>query len=132
VGRETNEKPKERLRERAVTLLLSEKSVEAAAKKLGVTRRTVYRWLQDESFRAAYREARKNLLRAATARLTANMLKATEVLSQIATRRGVPYQGPRVSAAIGIVRLALESDVIDDLETRVRRLETQKDEIFSN
>lgn len=124
-GQKTAEIPKDRRRERAVSLLLSEKSVEAVARKLGVSKRTLYRWLQDESFRAEYQAAKKNLLRAATARLTANMIKATEVLSEIATRQGRAFQGPRVSAAIGIIRLALEADVIDDLESRIRKLEFQ-------
>jgi len=126
VGQKTAEIPKDGRRERAISLLLSEKTVEAAARKLGVSKRTVYRWLQDESFRAEYQEAKKNLLRAATARLTGSMGKATEVLNQIATRKGKPYQGPKVSAAIAIVRLALEADVIDDLETRIRKLELQE------
>ncbi len=125
MGQETGDKGRDKLRERAISVLLSSKSFEAAAKKLRVSRRTVYRWMTDESFQKEYREAKKNLLRAARARLTKDMLKASEVLHKIATSKGVPYQGPRVSAAIGIIRLGMEAEVIEDLEERILALERQ-------
>jgi AcrR family transcriptional regulator len=131
VGHETDETPKDRRRERAISLLLSERTIDGVARKLNVTRRTVYRWLQDESFRADYYQARKNLLRAATARLTKDMLKASETLHKIVTSKGKPYQGPIVSAAVATIRLGLDSHIVEDLEERILKLEAQTKDAFT-
>jgi DNA-binding transcriptional MerR regulator len=116
---------KERDHEKAITALLSSPSIEAAAKKCGVTKRTLLRWMKDETFFAEYRETRKRLLRAATARLSRNAFRAADVLGKIFTGRPMPYQAAKVSAAIGTLRLAQEADLIEDLEERIRRLEAQ-------
>lgn len=119
---------KEREHEKAISALLSSPSIEAAAKKCNVTKRTLLRWLKDETFLAEYRETRKRLLRAATARLSRNAFRAADTLEKIFSGKAKPYQGPKVAAAIGTLRLAQEADVIEDLEERVRRLETQRNE----
>jgi hypothetical protein len=123
------EKNTDRLREKAISLLLSEKTIELAAKKCGVTRRTMHRWLRDAEFRTALMEAKTDLLRTATRILTRNSAKAAEVLGTIFSGKGKANQASRVSAAIGTLRLALDSYVLEDLDERLRRLEKQTDEV---
>src|SRR5258708_34537769 len=117
------EKNGERLREKAISLLLSEKTIERAAKKVPVTRRTLHRWLREADFRAALMEARADLLKTATRILTRNSAKAAEVLATIFSAKGKPNQASRVSAAIGTLRLSLDAFALEDLEERIRRLE---------
>jgi hypothetical protein len=121
------EKNSERLREKAVSLLLSEKTIETAAKKCGVTRRTLHRWLRDPEFRAALMEAKAELLKTATRTLTRNSVKAADVLAKIFLSKPKPNQSANVSAAIGTLRLSLDAFALEDLEERLRRLENQND-----
>jgi hypothetical protein len=120
------EKNNERLREKAVSALLSEKTIERAAKKCNVTRQTMHRWLKDAEFRAAYMEAKAEMLRTATRSLTRNSAKAAETLAKIFMGKPKPNQSANVSAATATLRLALDAFALEDLEERLRRLEGQK------
>lgn len=120
------EKAKERLRESAITALLSSKSTEAAAKKVGVSAKTLGRWLKDEEFRAEYQNVKRDLLRAGIANLARKVFDAGEVLGDVAKRKGRPYQAARSHAAMAIIRLSLDAELMDDLESRIRKLENQK------
>jgi len=121
------EKSSERLRERAISLLLSERTIEAAAKKCGVTKRTMIRWMKDPAFQAEYQEGKILLLRSATRTLTRNSTRAAEVLAKIFSGKPKPNQSANVSAAIGTLRLALDAFALEDLDLRLRRLENQSD-----
>jgi hypothetical protein len=119
------EKNSERMKERAVSLLLSEKTIERAAKKCNVTRQTMHRWMHEPSFRTAYMEAKQELLQRATRTLTRNSAKAAETLAKIFSGKAKPNQSANVSAAIGTLRLAIDSFVLEDLDERLRKLEGQ-------
>lgn len=121
------EKNSERLREKAVSALLSEKTVERAAKKCNVTRQTMHRWLRDAEFRAAYQEAKAEMLRTATRSLTRNSAKAADTLARIFMGRPKPNQSANVSAATATLRLALDAFALEDLDERLRKLENQND-----
>ncbi len=123
------EKNSERLREKAISLLLSERTIEAAAKKCGVTRRTLHRWMREPQFRDALMEARAELLKTATRTLTRNSVKAADVLAKIFSSKPKPNQSANVSAAIGTLRLSLDAFALENLEERLRRLETQSDDL---
>ncbi len=98
---------------------LASKSVEAAAKKVGVSAKTLSRWLRDEEFRAEYQVVKKDLLRAGIGNLARKIFDAAEVLGDVAKHKGRPYQAARAHAATAIIRLSLDADVIDDLEARL-------------
>jgi AcrR family transcriptional regulator len=55
--------------EAAVLAMLTARSVEDAARSAGVAPRTLYRWLKEKDFDAAYREARRAAFSQAIARL---------------------------------------------------------------
>lgn len=118
-------KAKERFRELAISALLSSRSVETAARKVGVSAKTLSRWLKDEEFRAEYQSVKKDLLRAGIGNLARKVFDAAEVLGEVAKKKGRPYQAARAHAATAIIRLSLDADVTDDLETRLRKLEAQ-------
>ena len=122
-----DEKTSERLREKAVSLLLSEKTIEAAAKKCGVTKRTLIRWMKEADFQTEYQEAKIFMLRTATRSLTRNSAKAADTLAKIFMGKPKPNQSANVSAATATLRLALDAFALEDLEERLRRLENQND-----
>jgi len=121
-----NQKLNERMKERAINELLKAKSLDAAARKLGVSSKTLSRWLDDPEFLNKYQAAKRELLRAGIAGLTKRVTLAVETLGEIAKNKGREFQGARVAASVGIVRLALDADVLDNLEERIRNLETQR------
>ena len=83
--------------ERAIAALLSEPTRAAAAGKAGVSEATLGRWLNDEEFRTAYRQARREVLRGAVERLQAATGQAVDTLAGIA--RDGAKDGDRVRAA---------------------------------
>ena len=58
-----------RKKEEAIAALLSQKSIEDAARAINVGPNTLLRWLQLPEFKAAYLDARREALGQATARL---------------------------------------------------------------
>ena len=121
-----NKKRDERMQELAINELLKAKSLEAAARKLGISSKTLSRWLDDPDFLNAYQDAKHELLRVGVAGLTRRVSLAAETLGEVARHKGRPYQAARAHAASAIIRIALDADVLDNLETRIRRLETQR------
>src|SRR5262249_41529081 len=98
--------------EAGIAALLSQPTHVAAAAQVGVSESTLYRWLQVPAFRAAYRQARRELVEAAIGRVQAAAGQAVEALVSIAPkgRRGgergraaaaTPHHAPRGLAQAG-------------------------------
>jgi hypothetical protein len=117
------------LRERAITALLSEDTVEEAAAKTGIHKRTMLRWLAEPEFRAAFETAKRESLKMATAILTRNSARAARVLAQIFDAGPVPHSGARVAAALGTIRLSLDAFALENIEERLRRLEEKSNAV---
>ena len=120
-----NTKKSERQTERTITALLSSNTLEAAARKAGISKRTLLRWMEDPEFRDAYAKAKRNVLRSATAILTRDSGKAALTLTRIFSGKPTENQSARVSAAKATLRLALDAFTLEDLEERLRKLESQ-------
>ena len=58
-----------RKKEAAIAALLTQRNVEEAARKAGIGIQTLYRWMKDPEFDAAYRKARRASLDQAITRL---------------------------------------------------------------
>jgi hypothetical protein len=99
-----------------IAALLLERSLAAAAESAGVSRATAYRWMQMPEFRAraAYRQARRELLESAIGRLQAVSGQAVDTLIHVA-RQG-RRDTDRVRAAIALldraVRGLAEADML--------------------
>jgi hypothetical protein len=108
--------------ERAIIALLSGPTLRAAASSAGISETTLWRWLREPNFRAAYRRARREALERATSRLAALVETAVEALGEIVADRTVsPHV--RVSAASRIVEFALKAAEIEDVQARLEKLE---------
>jgi len=116
---------KTRLVERAVAALLTKPTIRAAARECGVSSRTLQRVMKQPEFESAYRDARRALVREATAKLTANSGRAADILRKVFDdRRATP--GARVAAATQTIRLTLEGYELEELERRISDLENKK------
>jgi hypothetical protein len=130
--------------EAAIAALLSEPTHIGAAARAGVSEATLYRWLQSPEFRAAYRQARRELVEAAIGRVQTACGRAVEALLSIAHKGR--RDGDRVRAAVAILDLAHRglhdadilhgemvgaasgpmgtADVVNLLATRLRQLDS--------
>lgn len=108
--------------ERALASLLALGEVKAAAQDARVGETTLWRWLKDETFAAAYREGRRKVLEASASRLTADSAKASAVLLKIAEDEKAPASA-RVAAARAIIESAVKTVETLDLEPRIKELE---------
>jgi IS30 family transposase len=111
-----------RKREEAIAALLSQSSHEAAARAIGISTKTLTRWLKRSEFQEAYREAR----RAAFAQSVARLQQASSVAATILLKVMVDANAPaacRLRAATSVLTLGLKAIEVEDLEVRVAKLE---------
>lgn len=107
--------------ERAISALLVEPSVTAAAQRCGVGERTLRSWLSDVAFRRAYRDVSRRLLDDTVGRLRAMTSEALEALRNALSAQS---ESVRVRAALAILDTAVKADA-DELTARVEALEAR-------
>lgn len=113
---------KTRHRQAAITALITSGTVEEAAEQANVSRRTMHRYLADESFKREYSEAKTRMLDGALNRLRASSLQAVDVLVAIAGDLASPPSA-RVSAAKAIIEMSLKAGAIEEIEARLAAME---------
>lgn len=107
---------------RALAALLSEPTQEAAAKKVGISARTIRRYLAEEEFSEAYRQAHAQLVENATKQMQRGLSAAVDTLQEIATDQDAA-KSARVAAARSILEQALRYTEIADIMGRIAKLE---------
>jgi phage terminase small subunit len=107
---------------KAIEALLTEPNVTAAAAAANVSKPTIFRWLANADFAAAYREARMRLLESALAKLQATADDAVETLKTVMNSASAPAPA-RVSAARAVLEYALKSRDTLEVEERLKDLE---------
>jgi hypothetical protein len=113
---------RERLEDRALAALLSEATIVEAATRAGVGEATLLRWLAEPSFKARYRDARRQVVEQAIVGLQQAAGAAVTVLSAIAGDAAQPA-GARVSAARTILDQSFRGLELVDLVERIELLE---------
>ena len=111
-----------RKEEAAISALLTESGIAAAAKKAGVAESTLRRWLQDNDFAKRCRLARRQVLEQATALLQSAAMDAVKALRAIVSSEDSP-PSTRVAAARTILDMAYRAVEVDELSERLHRLE---------
>jgi hypothetical protein len=109
-------------KEAAILALLTARSIEDAARTAQIPPRTLYRWLQEPEFDAAYRKARRAAFAQATARLQQATGAAVSTLLKIMVDTNAP-PSTRVRAADSVLDHAKQAIEIEDVEVRVAALE---------
>lgn len=115
-------------KETAIVALLQSPTVREAAEKVQIAERTLWRWLEDESFRKQYTDARKAAFSRALALLQQGLGEAVIVLRDV---MNCPDSNntSRVSAAKAVIDTALRAMEMEDLENRISALERKADQL---
>ncbi len=110
------------IQERAIIALLSNANIRTAAKAVGVDEATLWRWLQDQDFHAAYMAVRRESVSLSIARLQQSSTKAVNTLRAVAKDKQVPASA-RVMAAKAIIEYSIKAVEIEDLAIRLAEVE---------
>jgi len=107
--------------EKAIMLLLENKKMEEVAQKLGISTKTLYRWLKQDAFKQRFAEVRQELFNEALNSLKTLTKEAIDTLEDI-LKNGTK-ETSRVTASKTVLELALRLKEVEELEKRVEELE---------
>jgi hypothetical protein len=113
--------------EKALAALLSCETVAAAAKKARLSEATLFRYLKNETFKAAYRRARAEVVEHAIVQLQRDCATASKTLREVCEDVKAPASA-RVSAAKAIFEGAVKAVELQDLAARLEELERIQEE----
>lgn len=110
--------------QRAIDALLREPTTQAAAEAAGVSKATIFRWLADEAFSAAYQTARGQLLESTLTALQSASIDAVNVLREVMTDASLNAFA-RVSAAKAVLEMGFKAREVLEVEARLSALEAE-------
>ena len=111
-----------RKQEEAIAALLVQRNIEEAAKSVGVSHKTLLRWMKVPEFDEAYRKARRQAFGQAIARLQQGSSAAATTLLKIMLDQNSPAS-TRVRAAECVMNQGIRAIEMEDLEARIVVLE---------
>ena len=106
-----------RKKEHVIAALLSHRNAEEAAQAAGVSVSTLKRWMQLPEFKAAYLQARREVVSLTNARLQQSAGAAASVLLKLMADPTTPAS-VRARAAQGVLEAANKSLALEDMEKR--------------
>ena len=115
-----------RKKDEAIAALLTHRSIEDAARSVGLSTKTLLRWLQIAEFQCAYREARRATFSQAVVRLQQASGAAVSTLLKVMVDPNTPASS-KVRAADSTLDHAAKAIELEDIEARVCELERAKD-----
>jgi hypothetical protein len=112
--------------EKAITALITSKTLEEAAQRTGCSPKTLYRWrYEDPLFETEFRHARRAALDGAIADLQIGASEAVLALRNALNDRSVSV---RVRSAAILLEHALAAHQAFELEARIKQLEASQGE----
>ena len=114
-------KKMERKKEKVIACLIAQPTITLAAQEAKISQSTMFRWLNDSDFQAAYRKAKREIVNHALTQVQKSVTKAVETLLDV-MGNGI-VESAKVSAAKTILELAIRAVEIEDLEERLEALE---------
>lgn len=108
--------------QRAIEALLTEPTTRAAAAAAEVSEATIWRWLAEPEFSAAYRATRGRLLESTLTALQSASADAVVCLREILNDKTAQVYA-RVSAAKSVLELGLKAREVLEVEERLAFLE---------
>jgi transposase-like protein len=111
-----------RKQEEAIAALLTSKSVEDAARAIGVNPNTLLRWLEIPEFRNAYHKARREAVQQSVARLQQATGAAAITVLKLMTDPSSP-PAVRLRAAECVFDRAMQGIELEDIQARLEALE---------
>lgn len=106
----------------AIAALLTAPTIAEAAAAVGVHEQTLWRWLQDPEFQSRYREAKREAVSQAVARLQQVSGEAVDTLRGIMVDTEAK-DAARVTAAKAVLEMAFKAVEAEDLVSRIEALE---------
>jgi AcrR family transcriptional regulator len=116
---------RQRMDEILLTALACGASIEQAARKAGVSERTVYRRLRDPAFAQQLRAARADIRKRTSAALSAGSLEGARALLDLVKPAVAPTV--RLGAARALLELSVKLVEAEEFEERLAALEQQLD-----
>ena len=107
---------------RALAAILSEKTIRDAAAKVGLTEKTLYKYLNDETFVSALAAAQDEITREAVNRLVGGLNTALDALDDL-IKSGDPTN--KRLAAVAWLTHALKLKEFAEIERRLNALEAK-------
>src|ERR1017187_473058 len=111
-----------RKQEDAIAALLSQRNIDDAARACGVGARTLIRWLKLPEFVKEYRQARREAVQQAVARMQQATGAAGTVVLKLITDPNVPA-AVKLRAAECVFDRAIKGIELEDIEARVAELD---------
>ncbi len=111
-----------RKKEDAIVALLTTRTVEEAARVIGVSTKTLLRWMKEPEFDTAYRAAKRAAFGQSIARLHHLSSAAVSTLGKVMLEPGTP-PATRVRAADSVLNHTIKAIENEDIEARVSALE---------
>ncbi len=111
-----------RKQEEAIVALLTHRSVEEAARAMGIGVRTLHRWMKESEFNAAYRTAKRAAYDQSIARLHYLSSAAVSTLGKVMLDAATP-PATKVRASDSILNHTSKAIEIEDIEARLAALE---------
>ncbi|MGB8478665.1 MAG: hypothetical protein WCE63_07470 [Acidobacteriaceae bacterium] len=108
-----------------IAALLCSGSVLAAAEKVGCSPRTIHRYLKNESFKVAYREAKSQLLDGAINLLRLSSVEAVRGLVELAKDVNATSSA-RVSAWCAVLNFAIKGDEVEFVKEKLTEAEANR------
>jgi transposase len=109
----------------ALPVIAGEPTIEGAAERIGVTRKTIYEWLKQEPFRLALEEARKEFVESAFRTMR---LAAKQAADKIVKHLDCTDEKVSLRAAEDVIEFAKEFISLEDHERRIKELEERLEE----
>jgi hypothetical protein len=111
-----------RKKEQAIIALLTNRSIEEAAKSIDIGAQTLHRWMKVPEFQAAYREAKREAFGQSIARMHYLTSAAVSTLGKIMLDPKTP-PATRVRAADSVLGQTAKAIETEDIDARVIELE---------
>jgi len=108
--------------EDAVAALLTQRNIDEAAKSVGISTRTMLRWMKEPEFKEAFRIAKRASYDQAVSRLQHAMPLAVQTMLKVLLDPATP-PSVRVRAAEVVANHSHKAIEIEDVEARVTALE---------
>ena len=114
-----------RKKEEAIAALLTQRNVEEAARVAGIGTQTLYRWMKNPEFNAAYRRAKRDTFGQAYARLQQGAGAAAATMLRMMVDSSVPAS-TRLRAADCVFSHAQHALESEDILARIAALEQDR------
>jgi hypothetical protein len=106
----------------AIVALVNEPTIDAAARVIGVSGKTLRRWLQIPEFQEEYQKALREVHRQCMARIQQNSPAAVTVMLRMMADPAVP-PAIRLKAAYGIYDRSADGSELQEIRERILALE---------